>query len=409
MTEINEYKGIVERLKELRKSVYRDPEMAARTRERYLAQVEDMAPRSRQGMSFVARLVLYWKGQSEMFRKVASIALVIVLLLVGTGVTVQASQNSLPGDRLYSLKRFSENVRQKLAVSEAADTALAVSLAERRIQEATSLAERSDAGDRIDVEDLTQQLSRAIEKIEALEKTDPERARALAQQLDEALSQNKKVLGEIGQDVSPPEGEGVGDSLDDDRDDDDEVEFEGKITEVTSSGEWVVETEHGFITVTVTADTEVEGNPKVDDWVEVEGFWQDDGSVQATEIEVADDDDDWDDNDWDDDAEFEGRVGALPDEGFLGTWVVRGISVIVTADTEVEGSPKVGAWVEVEGFWQDDNTVQATEIEVEEPDDDDLDDDWDDDWDDDDDEVEFESKITEVTSSGGWVVETEQG
>ncbi|MEA3407522.1 MAG: DUF5667 domain-containing protein [Chloroflexota bacterium] len=206
MREIEGYDTIVERLEELRGPVYRDPKTAATARERYLVQIEEMAPRSHQRMSFVARLVLYWKGQSEMFRKVASIALVIIMLLVGTGVTVQASQSSLPGDRLYSVKRFSENVRQKLTVGQAADAELAVRLATRRIREVTLLAERCGAAGQIEpsIKDLALQLSEAIERIQALEQINPERARMLAQQLNEALTQNQQALEEIGKNAPPP-------------------------------------------------------------------------------------------------------------------------------------------------------------------------------------------------------------
>jgi ABC-type xylose transport system substrate-binding protein len=64
---------------------------------------------------------------------------------------------------------------------------------------------------------------------------------------------------------------------------------------------------------------------------------------------------------------FSGTVESLPATGLVGDWVVSGRTVHVTAATRIEqehGQVAVGAYVEVQGAQQADNSVNATKIEV---------------------------------------------
>ncbi len=117
--------------------------------------------------------------------------------------------------------------------------------------------------------------------------------------------------------------------------------------------------------VNVTADTRI----KVDDSpvavgskVDVKGALQPDGSINASKIKVKDRDD------VDDEFEFKGTIESLPSTpDLVGDWVVSGRTVRVNAMTEIErdyGMVMVGAFVEVEGALQSDNSVIAKEIEV---------------------------------------------
>jgi Domain of unknown function (DUF5666) len=77
---------------------------------------------------------------------------------------------------------------------------------------------------------------------------------------------------------------------------------------------------------------------------------------------------------WDDDAELEGIIEALPPTGVIGAWRVSGRTVIVTEATEIDRDGQTlaqGLWVEIEGTDQPDGSIVASEIEVEEADDDD--------------------------------------
>ncbi|MBI4338077.1 MAG: DUF11 domain-containing protein [Chloroflexi bacterium] len=62
--------------------------------------------------------------------------------------------------------------------------------------------------------------------------------------------------------------------------------------------------------------------------------------------------------------EFEGTVQALPAQGVIGTWTIQGLTVQVSqgAGLEIEGTPQVGDFVEVEGAVSPDGIVHAREI-----------------------------------------------
>lgn len=95
-------------------------------------------------------------------RAAAAILLVLIVTLAGlTG----ASADSLPGDRLYSLKRAVEGVRLAL-VSQESEPGLRVELAERRLDEFARLLERRDIYPR-SLEDASAELERALDLLAA--------------------------------------------------------------------------------------------------------------------------------------------------------------------------------------------------------------------------------------------------
>lgn len=135
-------------------------------------------------------------------------------------------------------------------------------------------------------------------------------------------------------------------------------------------------------TVNTDATTEIKGMPAVGDLVKVEGLLNADGTYLAYEIKPAVDpykesEDDKDDDE-DEEFKFTGQVESIS----ASLWEIGGMSFIVDAFTEIEGSPVVGDMVKVEAFVQNDGTYLAHEIELEDHHDD-VDDDRDDDKDDD--------------------------
>ena len=143
------------------------------------------------------------------------------------------------------------------------------------------------------------------------------------------------------------------------------TKFSGKIEDLPSTpgrvGDWTVA---GKI-IHVTAATKIEqdrGQVAVGVNVEIEGLAQNDGSINALEIEVKPDG-----------AggvlvKFLGRVEKLPDTTTrIGDWVVSGRMVRVTASTQLKqerGAVMVGSLVEVEGLVQNDGVILANKIEV---------------------------------------------
>ena len=141
-------------------------------------------------------------------------------------------------------------------------------------------------------------------------------------------------------------------------DDDGEFEFKGVIQSFPSSliGDWMI----GGRTVHVTAVTRIEledGPLTVGVVAEVEGFLRPDGSVDASKIEIENDQEEF---------SFKGMIQSFPNS-LIGTWVISGRTVHVTSATKIEqenGAVAVGAMVKVEGFLRPDGSVDAKKIEV---------------------------------------------
>lgn len=117
-------------------------------------------------------------------------------------------------------------------------------------------------------------------------------------------------------------------------------------------GDWVV---NGYI-VHVSSSTIIkqEVPAAIGRQVEVKGFSQQDGSINATKIEVK--------------AEkFYGTVQMLPANTLIGNWTVNNRIVNVTAQTQIiqkKGAVQVGVYVEVKGYSETDGSFTATRIEV---------------------------------------------
>ncbi len=71
-------------------------------------------------------------------------AAVILFLLLGAGGMLTISQNALPGDGLYTVKRFSEQVSYSVTLNEVQKVQLSAQFAERRITEVETLLDRKD-------------------------------------------------------------------------------------------------------------------------------------------------------------------------------------------------------------------------------------------------------------------------
>ncbi len=92
---------------------------------------------------------LYYKRSANLFLKLKTMPIPLIIALIialGGGGTVAASQNSLPGDTLYPVKTFTENVEVIAAFSQASKAEVRMSLAQKRIQEIEKILERAKEG-----------------------------------------------------------------------------------------------------------------------------------------------------------------------------------------------------------------------------------------------------------------------
>jgi len=125
-------------------------------------------------------------------------------------------------------------------------------------------------------------------------------------------------------------------------------------------GDWTV----GGLIVHVTPSTKIdteEGAVAVGKLVEVEGCRRTDGSIDASKIDVKE-------NEHLDCIEFDGVIESLPASGLIGDWTVSGRVIHVTSETLIKvesGAVVVGAFVETEGCPRGDGSIDAGKIEVE--------------------------------------------
>ncbi|MCG3159974.1 MAG: hypothetical protein JMDDDDMK_01006 [Acidobacteria bacterium] len=148
-------------------------------------------------------------------------------------------------------------------------------------------------------------------------------------------------------------------------DDDNETEITGPIISLPNNPEFIGQWQVIRTKVNVTKDTKIDqtrGKVAVGAIVEVKGVKQNDGSINATEIEVKL-------------ApfsglpiKFSGKIEDLPSApGRVGDWKVAGKIIHVSATTKIEedrGKVAVGVFVEIEGLIQLDGSINALEIEV---------------------------------------------
>ncbi len=145
--------------------------------------------------------------------------------------------------------------------------------------------------------------------------------------------------------------------------DDGNFKFYGTVQSMPAGmyGTWVVSGR----AVNVTAATQIKqkyGPINVGSYVEVKGWLQADGSVNATKIEGKGGSNSGGGTFY---TKFYGIVESMP-AGMYGTWMVSGRAVNVSAATQIKqkyGPIAVGSRVEVKGFQQADGSVNASQIE----------------------------------------------
>ncbi len=77
--------------------------------------------------------------RKPILKALAAIIIAVVIILSGSTITVAAAQSSLPGDPLYSVKSWSEEVRLSLAFSTKTKLNLTLDYTNRRVDEIQSL------------------------------------------------------------------------------------------------------------------------------------------------------------------------------------------------------------------------------------------------------------------------------
>jgi len=292
----------------------RNPDAAARGRAKFIAEVEEIF--KEQGFlpntqttgetSFHQRWKEKWIMATPRTRIsyvfISALVLVAIFLFGGAGMTVYASQSALPGEALYSVKTGMEQTQVSLARDAAEKARLNLAFAERRLDESARLIDHEDYAN-IDqpIQEYEKYIQNAIVALETVAAGDPAGAQVLASQVISLLERYAQALsGMVGAlpDAARNEFERTILNTGNMRGD---FEFDGTV-EVINANSWVIDGR----TLTITAGSEIEGDIKVGDLVEVEFIRDANGNLILREIELKfdplDDLDDRDDlNDDDDD------------------------------------------------------------------------------------------------------------
>jgi len=143
------------------------------------------------------------------------IGAIIVALLAGGGGTAYASQSSLPGDALYSVKLMTEDVQTAVAWNPEKKVEMETKFANRRLEEIKKLQERLKNKDReIKPEVVEKAMERAAERLDKAEARIAEmeegilkdKALEAAAHLEEALQNHEQLLSDLAGEV-PDEAE----------------------------------------------------------------------------------------------------------------------------------------------------------------------------------------------------------
>ncbi len=171
----------------------RDPAMARRARAKFLSQASEM----RQAVSGGAWLRHKVQNLIPRKEKFAMNILVSVLLaaalLMGSGATLASAQDDLPGEPLYEVKLFAEDVGLSLPGSPEAKVERLMELAQVRTQEMAALVEDGQAVPEAVFQRLEQHIQQALETAAAIE-DDADLTRTLLQLRDRLQSQDRLLL-----------------------------------------------------------------------------------------------------------------------------------------------------------------------------------------------------------------------
>ncbi len=133
-------------LKPLRSVPPVDPQVAQELKRRFMLQGENLRQAYAAGQTLASksyparrRITLGMLFSKPLAMSLAAVLLAIILLIAGGAFTVNAAQASLPGEALYRLKVWSEDVRLSMTFSTTDKLDLTLNYTNRRVDEISSL------------------------------------------------------------------------------------------------------------------------------------------------------------------------------------------------------------------------------------------------------------------------------
>lgn len=187
-------KELIRQIQKLR-NIQPDQEWLDLTRQNLIKQTKQQigaAPKNLELLQFFYWLMGY-------FRLAAIMAGILVILIGGPWLIVKASQPSLPGEMLYSIKKATEGIQVRVA-SEDAKAQLQVEFASRRLEELNKLTE-----DSLSPEEKTEKVEQVVSDFQNnlagaslhVSKITKENALAMAKQAKKLRENLAKTKGEV--------------------------------------------------------------------------------------------------------------------------------------------------------------------------------------------------------------------
>lgn len=127
----------------LHQAPQRDEKVAAASRQRYLQQVDDFIARGQRVAPAATNRWAFLRQKS--FATLALTSLLVLVLLISSGAGVAAAAlGTLPGEALYPVKTFTEDMRLALTVSDNNEFNLLIEYVERRYDEVDALQAKGE-------------------------------------------------------------------------------------------------------------------------------------------------------------------------------------------------------------------------------------------------------------------------
>ena len=154
--------------------------------------------------SFISRLAETIAAQKLVFKPVAAFSMALVLFVVFSFATVNASKNTLPGNPFYNFKIAAEKIRYILAFSEQDRARMSMDISQRRAKEFAILVSREEnsltaAQVSLQIKDYLTDVKTKFSKINKEEK-DGEKVVAMADSINENIKDIEEAVNAIESD-----------------------------------------------------------------------------------------------------------------------------------------------------------------------------------------------------------------
>lgn len=279
--------GLLEKINLLEETPERDPRLAARTREKFLTELENMpVPASRSFSGWVLGIFGFnHQGRRKFaFSTLAAALLVVLILFGGASATAYAAQSALPGDALYSVKTSLEQTQITLANDAYNQAQLHLRFAQRRLDEIKQLLAQGRTNDiEFASTEFEHYIQQAMHASQLVQTADPERGAELSKLVSQALLDYAGALKSVLVTVPDPVKPAVQNALMASQDGaGDEIEITGIVASISDT-----EIEIEGVVYSITDLTEFDDSVQIGDLVKIHVIKTEFGAMVISEIELA--------------------------------------------------------------------------------------------------------------------------